>query len=203
MGTCFPTFAQTPPSSIMLSLSRSAVIGSAVLALASAESLSPPFLQTALEVVSRASSSSEVLSLNLTNLIILLALKVAIVAFGLFSGGATGRSGADSELSQADMTGGMCFLLYTGGEEEKAPPSTTGNQKKNQLMKTQPTNARPRTRTLKNWKEQYWCCFPRHRATVVYLILDTVYLILYTVYPSMAPYLSAPYLPCRDTLSLV
>merc|ERR1719320_274958 len=42
-----------------------------MLALASAESLSPPFLQTALEVVSRASSSSEVLSLNLTNLIIL------------------------------------------------------------------------------------------------------------------------------------
>merc|ERR1719297_349140 len=78
-----------------------------------------PFLQTALEVVSRASSSSEVLSLNLTNLIILLALKVAIVAFGLFSGGATGRSGADYELSQADLTGGMCFLLYTGGDEEK------------------------------------------------------------------------------------
>merc|ERR1712168_1398582 len=119
MGTCFPAFVQTPPPSIMLSISRSAVIGSAMLALASAESLSPPFLQTALEVVSRASSSSEVLSLNLTNLIILLALKVAIVAFGLFSGGATGRSGADSELSQADMTGGMCFLLYTGGDEEK------------------------------------------------------------------------------------
>merc|ERR1712042_121177 len=126
MGTCFPTFAQTPPSSIMLSLSRSAVMGSAVVALASAESLSPPFLQTALEVVSRASSSSEVLSLNLTNLVILLALKVAIVAFGLFSGGATGRSsigslteGADMSLSQNDMTGGMCFLLLTGGDEEK------------------------------------------------------------------------------------
>merc|ERR1712002_528482 len=101
MGTCFPAFVQTPPSSIMLTIPRSAVIGSAMLALASAESLSPPFLQTALEVVSRASSSSEVLSLNLTNLIILLALKVAIVAFGLFSGGATGRSGADSEISQA------------------------------------------------------------------------------------------------------
>eukprot|EP00090_Calanus_glacialis_P043377 TRINITY_DN767_c0_g1_i2.p1 TRINITY_DN767_c0_g1~~TRINITY_DN767_c0_g1_i2.p1 ORF type:complete len:170 (-),score=42.99 TRINITY_DN767_c0_g1_i2:438-947(-) len=103
----------------MFSVSKTAVIGSAMLALASAETLSPPFLQTALEVVSRASSSSEVLSLNLTNLIILLALKVAIVAFGLFSGGATGRSGTDSELSQADMTGGMCFLLYTGGDEEK------------------------------------------------------------------------------------
>merc|ERR1712115_113761 len=126
MGTCFPAFAQTPPSSIMLSLSKSAVIGSAVLALAMAESIDAPFLQTALEVVSRASSSSEVLSLNLTNLVILLALKVAIVAFGLFSGGATGRSslgslteGADMSLSQNDMTGGMCFLLLTGGDEEK------------------------------------------------------------------------------------
>jgi len=91
-----------------------------------AESLDAPFLQTALEVVSRASSSSEVLSLNLTNLVILLALKVAIVAFGLFSGGATGRSsigslteGADMSLSQNDMTGGMCFLLLTGGDDEK------------------------------------------------------------------------------------
>merc|ERR1711981_619493 len=126
MGTCFPAFVQTPPTSTMFSVSRSAVIGSAMLALASAESLDAPFLQTALEVVSRASSSSEVLSLNLTNLVILLALKVAIVAFGLFSGGATGRSslgslteGADMSLSQNDMTGGMCFLLLTGGDEEK------------------------------------------------------------------------------------
>merc|ERR1711971_734623 len=96
-----------------------AIAGSAMIAATMAETLSPPFLQTALEVVSRASSSSEVLSLNLTNLIILLALKVAIVAFGLFSGGASGRSATDSELIQADMTGGMCFLLYTGGDEEK------------------------------------------------------------------------------------
>ena len=43
-------------------------------ALAAAEDA--PFLATALEVVSRASTSSEVLSLNLTNLIILIALKV-------------------------------------------------------------------------------------------------------------------------------
>merc|ERR1712223_2163238 len=94
-----------------------AIAGSAMVAAAMAESIDAPFLQTALEVVSRASSSSEVLSLNLTNLIILLALKVAIVAFGLFSGGAAGRSSTNSELSQADMTGGMCFLLYTGGDE--------------------------------------------------------------------------------------
>merc|ERR1712168_373790 len=119
MGTCFPAFVQTPPPSIMLTISRSAVIGSAMLALASAESLSPPFLQTALEVVSRASSSSEVLSLNLTNLIILLALKVAIVAFGLFSGGATGRSDSPPETTQEELVGGMRFLLYTAGETDK------------------------------------------------------------------------------------
>ena len=46
--------------------------------------------------------------------------QVAIVAFGLFSGGATGRSDtAGAELSQTDLTGGMCFLLYTGGDAEK------------------------------------------------------------------------------------
>merc|ERR1712123_364803 len=119
MGTCFPAFVQSPSTSIMFSVSRSAVIGSAMLALASAETLSPPFLQTALEVVSRASSSSEVLSLNLTNLIILLALKIAIVAFGLFSGGATGRSDSGSEISKEEITGGMCFLMYTAGDLDK------------------------------------------------------------------------------------
>merc|ERR1719251_700234 len=73
-------------------ISRSAILGSAMLALTAAESA--PLLETALEVVSRASTSSEVLSLNLTNLIILIALKVAIVVFGLVSGGGvTGRSG--------------------------------------------------------------------------------------------------------------
>merc|ERR1711946_25672 len=72
--------------------------------------------------MSRASTSSEVLSLNLTNLIILIALKVAIIVFGLVSGG--GVAGRSSETEQtavtpADLTGGMCFLLYTGGDEDK------------------------------------------------------------------------------------
>merc|ERR1719410_1934187 len=103
----------------MSSLPRSALIGSAMLALTAAESA--PLLETALEVVSRASTSSEVLSLNLTNLIIHIALKVAIVVFGLVSGGGvTGRSGeAPTSVSKADLTGGMCFLLYTGGDENK------------------------------------------------------------------------------------
>jgi len=100
-----------------------AIAGSALVAGVMAEAIDAPFLQTALEVVSRASSSSEVLSLNMTNLVILLALKVAVVAFGLFSGGSTGRSslaeGTDVGLSQTDVTGGMCFLLLTGGDEDK------------------------------------------------------------------------------------
>merc|ERR1712014_480002 len=106
---------------IIMSVARSAVLGSAMLALAAAQEEAAPLLATALEVVSRASTSSEVLSLNLTNLIILIALKVAIVVFGLVSGGGvTGRSGeAPTSVSKADLTGGMCFLLYTGGDESK------------------------------------------------------------------------------------
>merc|ERR1711963_934378 len=73
---------------IIMSVARSAVLGSAMLALAAAQEEAAPLLATALEVVSRASTSSEVLSLNLTNLIILIALKIAIVVFGLVSGGA-------------------------------------------------------------------------------------------------------------------
>ena len=48
-------------------------------------------------------------------------LQVAIVVFGLVSGGGvTGRSGeAPTSVSKSDLTGGMCFLLYTGGDEEK------------------------------------------------------------------------------------
>jgi len=102
-------------------LASSALVASALVGCATAlEVAQPPLIQTALEVVSRASSSSEVLTLNLTNVLILLALKVAIIAFGLFSGAATARSSSDdTSLSQVDLTGGMCFLLYTSGEDEK------------------------------------------------------------------------------------
>jgi len=78
-----------------------------------------PMISTAMEFLARASSTSEVLTLNLTNLLILLVLKALIFGFGLFSVGGTGRS-ADSQLvSQSDLTGGMCFLMYTSGAEEK------------------------------------------------------------------------------------
>merc|ERR1711868_360166 len=106
---------------IIMSVARSAVLGSAMLALAAAQEEAAPLLATALEVVSRASTSSEVLSLNLTNLIILIALKVAIIVFGLVSGGGvTGRSNEEqTAVTPSDLTGGMCFLLYTSGDEDK------------------------------------------------------------------------------------
>merc|ERR1719320_1871977 len=83
--------------------------------MASAQS-DTPFLKTAMDVFARATTNSEVLSLNLSGLIILLVLKVAVVAFSLMSGGASARS-AVSSYSEADLTGGMCFILYTSGAE--------------------------------------------------------------------------------------
>merc|ERR1711971_128906 len=88
-----------------------------------------PLVQTAVEVLSRATSSSEVLTLNLTALIILGILKAAVVAFGLSGGSllsSTNRSfqGRSSQegaagVSASDMTGGLCFLLFTSGDQEK------------------------------------------------------------------------------------
>merc|ERR1712083_286439 len=96
---------------------RSAILASALMAMASAQS-DTPFLKTAMDVFARATTNSEVLSLNLSGLIILLVLKVAVVAFSLMSGGASARSAASS-YSEADLTGGMCFILYTSGDEDK------------------------------------------------------------------------------------
>jgi len=94
----------------------------------------PPLISTAMEVASRATSSSEVISLNLTNLLVLLALKVAIVVLGYMTG-ALGSVGFSSEanasaraetvgesllkMDKSEMTGSMCFLLYTSGDEAK------------------------------------------------------------------------------------
>ena len=77
--------------------------------------------EVALEFMSRASSTSEVLTLNLTNLLILLVLKALIFGFGLFSVGGTGRShdGYNPPVKQSDLTGGMCFMMYMAGQDEK------------------------------------------------------------------------------------
>ena len=84
---------------------------------------SSPVLRTAMELMARASTTSEVLTLNLTNLLILLVLKALIFGFGLFAVGGVGRS-ADSDVMGAgvtspDLTGGMCFLMFTSGAEDR------------------------------------------------------------------------------------
>ena len=78
-----------------------------------------PMIATAMEFMARASSTSEVLTLNLTNLLILLVLKALIFGFGLFSVGGAGRSLDGPSVSQSELTGGMCFLMYTSGDEAK------------------------------------------------------------------------------------
>lgn len=115
----------------------SGAVLAALIASASAgeDDMSSPMIRTAMEFLGRASTTSNVLTLNLTNLLILLILKAIIIGFGIFTagggtlgglGGGTlggiGRS-ADGDdrriVSQSDLTGGMCFLMYTSGAEEK------------------------------------------------------------------------------------
>ena len=78
-----------------------------------------PIVANAMEMLARASSTSEVLTLNLTNLLILLVLKALIFGFGLLSTGAAGRSSDESLMTPADMTGGICFMMYMSGADEK------------------------------------------------------------------------------------
>ena len=78
-----------------------------------------PLVELTSELLARASSTSEVLTLNLTNLLILIVLKAIIFGFGLFSVGSSARSSEETSLSQADLSGGMCFIMFTSGAEEK------------------------------------------------------------------------------------
>jgi len=79
-----------------------------------------PIIKTAMEVLAR-QASSPVLSFSLTGVIILIVLKIAVIAYSMLQGGVTGRSSLYSPpgYTPADLTGGMCFLLYTNGEEDK------------------------------------------------------------------------------------
>jgi len=103
----------------MLSLALVALSAGA----ASAAEEDLPMVETAMQFLARASTTSEVLTLNLTNLLILLALKALIFGFGLFSAGGTGRSLDDNSIgdwmSPSEITGGMCFMMYTAGFEDK------------------------------------------------------------------------------------
>lgn len=77
-------------------------------------------VDTALEFLSRATTTSEVLTLNLTNLLILLVLKAVIIGLGIFVGaGSTARSAEETSITESDLQGGMCFLMYTAGDFDK------------------------------------------------------------------------------------
>jgi hypothetical protein len=78
-----------------------------------------PLVSIASELLARASSTSEVLTLNLTNLLILIVLKALIFGFGLFSVGSSARSAEEPTVTQSDLAGGMCFIMYTSGDESK------------------------------------------------------------------------------------
>jgi len=95
----------------------SGAVLAAVLAGANAEDM--PIVANAMEMLARASSTSEVLTLNLTNLLILLVLKALIFGFGLFSVGGAGRSMEGPVVTEADLTGGMCFMMFASGASEK------------------------------------------------------------------------------------
>merc|ERR1711973_372616 len=116
-----PTYSITTLStSSSIIIMKSMLLTGAVLAtvLAAAADDTAPMINNAIEFLARASSTSEVLTLNLTNLLILLVLKALIFGFGLFSVGGAGRSADTPAVTQSDLTGGMCFLMYTSGAEE-------------------------------------------------------------------------------------
>merc|ERR1711862_711061 len=85
-----------------------------------------PLLSKAMEVLSRATTTSQVLSFNLTGVIILIVLKIAVIAYTLLNtGNASETLFASRSLhdpagyAPGDLTGAMCFLLYTNGDETK------------------------------------------------------------------------------------
>jgi len=83
---------------------------------------SAPVLATAMEVVGRASGNSDVLSNNLSSLGMLMALKAGALAYSMFSSDATARSSSGSSVttpSPAELTGGMCFIMWAAGENNK------------------------------------------------------------------------------------
>merc|ERR1712223_941801 len=66
-----------------------------------------PLVELTSELLARASSTSEVLTLNLTNLLILIVLKALIFGFGLFSVG----SSASPRLTSVEACVSSCILL--------------------------------------------------------------------------------------------
>ena len=93
----------------------------AVLASASAEEI--PLVANALQALARASGTSEVLTLNITNLIILLIIKAIIIGFGIFAGQNNNNNQRSydeaTSVTTTDLNGGLCFMMYTSGATDK------------------------------------------------------------------------------------
>jgi len=101
-----------------------AVTLAACLAGAMADVSTSDVFAQAMDFMAREQGTSEVLTLNLVNAGILGILTILVVGFTTFSGGdgTTARSangGAPSVFTESSLTGGMCFLMYTSGVEEK------------------------------------------------------------------------------------
>jgi hypothetical protein len=107
-------------------MKRFICIAALCLGLASASEDSP-LMANAMEALARASSTSEVLTLNITNLIILGIIKALIIGAGIFlgsqnAGAASSRSSDGSNtvsITNGDLNGGLCFMMYTSGAYEK------------------------------------------------------------------------------------
>ena len=105
----------------MRSMLHWGLLATVLVSCASAEDDMTPMVKAASEFISRATSTSEVLTLNLTNLLILLALKALIFGLGIFSVG-SGRSADSSEelVTPSEMTAGMCFIMYVSQFDEQS-----------------------------------------------------------------------------------
>lgn len=102
-----------------------AVMAAALASASAAEADFNPLYTNALEALARASSTSEVLTLNIPNLIILLIIKAIIIGIGIFFGSQNNaarsldRSTTEVSITNADLNGGLCFIMYTSGAYEK------------------------------------------------------------------------------------
>ena len=97
------TFLQGTEMKLLL---VAAAIASAAMAAPAANSANgDQMLVEAMDFMARASSTSEVLTLNLTNLLILLVLKALIFGFGLFSFGNAGAAAGAASLNARQVSG--------------------------------------------------------------------------------------------------
>merc|ERR1739838_498205 len=82
-----------------------------------ASSTHSELINIAVNAIAKATSSSQVLSLDLTSVIIMLVLKI-IIAFVQWVNGATSARFLSKNMRGVDPAGGLCVLEYAFGEKE-------------------------------------------------------------------------------------